>query len=314
MKLKDKKVLVTGGAGFIGSHVVDKLQEVGCKDIIIPRSSECNLLDINQIDGLFKRQKPDVVIHLAAKVGGIIDIKNKPGEYFYENILMGTQLLEVCRKYHIEKFVAIGTNCSYPENITIPFKEIDLFNGYPQKTNASYGISKRALYQQCVSYYEQYGIDFIYLIPTNAYGERDHFDESAHVVPALINKFMNACKHNISEVVIMGSGKATREFMYVQDVAQAIVDATQFYEDREPLNIGIGVETSIKELALTIKDLIGYTGTINWDTTKPEGYLRKCLCNEKMKKQLPVINCTQLRDGLQKTIDWRKSTLNYKEA
>lgn len=314
MKLADKKILITGGAGFIGSHVVDSLREDGCRNIFIPRSKEYNLLFHSDLEKLFQDYKPDIVIHLAAKVGGIIDIRNNPGAYYYENTVMGTELLEKCRLYQVEKFVAIGTNCAYPEDAKIPFEEDSLLAGYPQKINAPYGIAKRALYQQCLSYKEQYGLDFIYLIPTNAFGERDHFEEdTGHVIPSLIRKFITAKNLNIDEVVLWGSGNATREFMYVKDLAKVMIQVIEVYKDITPLNIGTGIETSIKELAEMVADLIEYRGKIKWDATKPEGYFRKCLCIDRMKKVIPDTSFSTFKDSLNATIDWYKNKIFHDE-
>lgn len=305
MELKDKKILVTGGAGFIGSHVVNYLREIGCHHVFVPRSKDYNLLSKSDLDKLFINANPEIVIHLAAKVGGIQDIKEHPGDYYYENLMMSTELLHKCVEYKVKKFIAVGTNCSYPENIEIPFKEECFWDGYPQKTNAAYGIAKKALYQQCLSYKEQYGLDFIYLIPTNSYGEGDHFDEeSGHVIPALIKKVIHAKNNGCNEVTLWGSGKATREFIYVKDLARALVQATILYHDITPLNIGTGIETTIKELAELIAELTGYKGHINWDKTKPEGYMRKCLSNKKMQQILPNTSFLTLREGLEKTINW----------
>ncbi|HHZ05660.1 MAG TPA: GDP-L-fucose synthase [Clostridiales bacterium] len=307
MDMLNSKVLITGGTGFIGSHLVNSLKLNGFKSVVAVGSESYNLLDTTQIEKLFTDVQPDIVIHMAAKVGGIAHINQYPADYYYENICMCTQLLNQCKKYKIKKFVAIGTNCSYPENINVPFKEEDLFNGYPQKTNASYGMVKRAFYQQCVSYKQQYGQDFIYLIPTNAYGIGDHFDnESGHVIPSLINKFSTAVKEN-KAVILWGSGRATREFMYIDDVCSCITKALFLYSDSTPMNIGTGVETSIKDLAENIAGITGYTKEIIWDTTKPEGYMRKCLDNSKMINCFGRLPFISLDEGLVKTINWAKA-------
>lgn len=301
---KDKRILVTGGTGFIGTNLVNLFRRKGFINVTAVGSKDYNLMDRQQVSTLFKECKPEIVIHLAAKVGGIDDIKTKPAEYYYENMLMCTYVLDECKNHNVEKLVAIGTNCSYPPDIDVPFKESDLFNGYPQKVNASYGMVKRAFYQQCVSYKQQYGTDFIYLIPTNAYGVGDHFDEaSGHVIPAMIKKFDTAVK-NKTQVTLWGRGIATREFMYIDDISESIYRAITNYNGDAPLNIGTGIETSIKELATVIAELTGYTDDIIWDIEKPEGYLRKCLDNSNMKKYLGEMSFTTLRDGLKKTVEW----------
>lgn len=305
---KNKRILVTGGTGFIGSNLVNLLHSKGFAQVTAVGSKDYNLMERSQVADLFAACKPEIVIHLAAKVGGIDDIKTKPAEYYYENMLMCTYVLDECKNHGVEKIVAIGTNCSYPPDIDVPFKESDLFNGYPQKVNASYGMVKRAFYQQCVSYKQQYGTDFIYLIPTNAYGVGDHFDEaSGHVIPAMIKKFANAVKTG-TKVTLWGRGIATREFMYIDDVSESIFRALTEYDGDEPLNIGTGVETSIRELATAIAELTGYTDEIIWDVDKPEGYLRKCLDNSNMKKYLGDIPFTALYDGLKRTVKWAAET------
>lgn len=305
---KNKRILVTGGTGFIGSNLVNLLHSKGFEHVMAVGSKDYNLMERSQVADLFAACKPEIVIHLAAKVGGIDDIKTKPAEYYYENMLMCTYVLDECKNHGVEKIVAIGTNCSYPPDIDVPFKEADLFNGYPQKVNASYGMVKRAFYQQCVSYKQQYGTDFIYLIPTNAYGVDDHFDEaSGHVIPAMIKKFANAVKTG-TKVTLWGRGIATREFMYIDDVSESIFRALTEYNGDEPLNIGTGVETSIRELAETIAGLIGYDKEIIWDVDKPEGYLRKCLDSSNMKACFGEVTFTSLYDGLKRTIEWAKET------
>lgn len=302
--MKNSTVLITGGTGFIGNALVRNMKLQGFTNVIAVNSKDYDLTNREDVEKLFDNTKPQYVVHLAAKVGGIAHIKTHPADYYYENLLMCSFVLDQCSKHKIKKLVAIGTNCSYPDNIPVPFKESDLFNGFPQEANASYGIAKRAFYQQCVAYKQQYGQDFIYLIPANAYGTNDHFDEeSGHVIPSLIKKFSKAVNTN-TDVTLWGSGKATREFIYIDDLCNLIIKAMQNYNSTEPLNIGTDTETSIKELAETVASIIGYKEKILWDTTKPEGYMRKCLDSSKMKTFLGDYNFTSLYDGLTKTIQW----------
>lgn len=302
--MKNSTVLITGGTGFIGTALAKNLKVNGFTNVITVGSKDYNLTNHSEVKKLFDDINPEYVIHLASKVGGIADIKAHPADYYYENMLMCTYVLDECRRHSVKKLVAVGTNCSYPENIAVPFKESELFSGFPQETNASYGIVKRAFYQQCVSYKHQYGQDFIYLIPANAYGIGDHFDEeSGHVIPSLIKKFSQAVANNAT-VTLWGSGKATREFIYIDDLCNCIRKALLHYNSIKPLNIATDTETSIKELAEIIANLTGYTKEINWDTEKPEGYLRKCLDSTRMKKYLSSCELTSLCEGLKKTIDW----------
>lgn len=308
MNIAGKKILITGGNGFIGSRVTHYLKQSGVKNIYTPGSKECNLLNQHDIQKLFQNYKPDIVIHLAAKVGGIEAIRSAPGTYYYENLIMGAYLLEQCRLNKINKIVVIGTNCSYPEKAEVPFKEGSFLDGYPQSVNAPYGIAKRALYQQCLSYHKQYGLEFAYLIPTNTYGIGDHFDESTgHVIPSMIKKFLSAVNNREKAVVLWGTGNSTREFMYIDDTAKAIIKAADIYNDTSPLNIGTGCEISIKELAGKIAGITGYKGEIIWDTSKPDGYKRKCLDIEKMKKVLSFECTVTIDDGLNRTISWVKN-------
>lgn len=302
--MKSSTVLVTGGTGFIGSALVENLKSHGFKKVVAVGSKDYDLTKREEVEKLFCDVEPQYVIHLAAKVGGIADIKAHPADYYYENLLMCTYVLDECVKHNVKKLVAIGTNCSYPDRISVPFKESDLFNGYPQEVNASYGIVKRAFYQQCLAYKQQYGQDFIYLIPANAYGVNDHFDEEAgHVIPSLIKKFTNAVNTN-SEITLWGTGKATREFIYIDDLCELITKAFIYYDSTEPLNIATDTETPIVELAEFIAMLTNYKAEIHWDITKPEGYMRKCLDSTKMKEHLGDYEFTPLFTGLQKTVEW----------
>lgn len=302
--MKNSTVLITGGTGFIGNALVKNMKSQGFTNVVAVNSKDYNLTSQDEAAKLFDSIKPQYVIHLAAKVGGIADIVTHPADYYYENLLMCSFVLEQCSKHNVKKLIAVGTNCSYSDNIPVPFKEEDLFNGTPQEANASYGFAKRAFYQLCMAYKKQYGQDFIYLIPANAYGTNDHFDEkSGHVIPSLIKKFSDAANTD-SEVSLWGSGNATREFIYIDDLCNLIIKAMLNYNDTEPLNIGTDSETSIKELAGIVASLTGYKKRIIWDTTKPEGYMRKCLDSSKMKSHLGEYQFTALYDGLAKTVAW----------
>jgi len=300
-----KRVAVTGGAGFLGSFVVAKLRDRGCQDIFVPRSREYDLVEMESVKRLYRDAHPDLVIHLAARVGGIGANRANPGRFFYDNLLMGTQLMEQGRLYGIEKFVAVGTVCSYPKFTPIPFREEHLWDGYPEETNAPYGLAKKMLLVQSQSYRAQYGFNSIFLLPVNLYGPGDNFDpEQSHVVPALIRKCLEAKESGSAEIVCWGDGTPTREFLYVEDCAEAIVLATEKYEGGEPVNIGAGREISIKELVEQIAAITGFQGHIIWDTSKPNGQPRRCLDVSRAQKLFGFIAATGFRDGLQKTIDW----------
>jgi GDP-L-fucose synthase len=298
--------LVTGGAGFLGSKIVEKLKKRGVKKIIVPRSAEFDLRDPEVCKKIVKGV--DIVIHGAAKVGGIGYNLEHPGELFYDNLLMGVQLLEEARKAKVEKFVGIGTVCAYPKIIPIPFKEEDLWDGYPEETNAPYGLAKKMLLVQSQAYRSQYDFNSVYLLPVNLYGPGDNFNpSSSHVIPALIKKFVDAVEQNLNEVVIWGSGKATREFLYVDDAAEAIVLATEKYNGSEPVNIGSSFEISIKELSNLIKDIIGFKGKIVWDKSKPDGQPRRKLNVSRAKKEFGFVSKVTFKKGLKETIDWYKN-------
>jgi len=256
---KSKKVLVTGGAGFLGSHLIGKLKERGCKNIFVPLIEEYNLIDIEAIKRLYLDARPDIVIHLAAVVGGIGANRANPGKFFYDNLMMGTQMMEQGRQFGIEKFVALGTICCYPKFTPVPFKEEDLWDGYPEETNAPYSLAKKMLLVQSQAYRQQYGFNSIFLMPVNLYGPGDNFDpKSSHVIPALIKKCFDAIKNGDKEIVVWGTGKSTREFLYVEDAAEAIVLATEKYNKSGPVNIGAGFEISIKDLVELIAKLTGF--------------------------------------------------------
>jgi len=304
-----KRVTVTGGAGFLGSFVVDKLREEGCRQIFVPRKRDYDLIEPASVKRLYLDARPDVIIHLAASVGGIGANRANPGKFFYDNAMMGIQLIDEARSQGIEKFVAIGTVCSYPKHTSVPFKESDLWNGYPEETNAPYGLAKKMLLVQAQSYREQYGFNTIFLVPVNLYGPRDNFHpESSHVVPALIRKCLEAKEAGNPEIVCWGDGTPTREFLYVEDCAEAIVTAAYQYEEADPVNIGAGREISIKALAELIAHLTGFEGQITWDKSKPNGQPRRCLDTSRAQQRFGFTAKTHFRDGLKKTIDWYIST------
>lgn len=302
---KDNKFLLTGGAGFLGSFIVDKLIEKGVKkqDIRIPRSKDHDLRTWENCKEVVK--DIDIVIHLAARVGGIGFNMKYPANLFYDNAIMGIQLLEASRLAGVKKFIGMGTVCSYPKFTPVPFKEDDLWNGFPEETNSPYGIAKKILLVQQQAYRAQYGFDSIYLIPVNLYGPRDHFDpEDSHVIPALILKFSEAKRNNEGKVTVWGTGRVSREFLYVEDAAQAILDATENYNNPEPVNIGTSEEIMIKDLVDLIKDLVGYKGNIVWDSEKPDGQPKRKLDVSKAEQQFGFKSTINLEQGLQKTITW----------
>jgi len=298
-----KKVVVTGGAGFLGSAVVKELHQHGATDIIIPRSQEYDLRDQSACAEVVKGA--DIVIHLAANVGGIGYNLDYPGTLFYDNLLMGVHMMEESRKAGVSKFVAIGTICAYPKFAPVPFKEDDLWNGYPEETNAPYGLAKKMMLVQSTAYRDQYNFNSIFLLPVNLYGPGDNFsDKSSHVIPALIKKFVSATKNHADEVVVWGTGKPTREFCYVADAAHAIVLATEKYNSSEPVNLGAGFEISIKELAEKIAKLTDFQGKIVWNTDKPDGQPRRMLDTTRATKEFGVTATTNFDKGLQETIAW----------
>lgn len=307
-ELKDKRILVTGGAGFLGSYVVEKLKERGCKDIFIPRVKDYDLVKIKAVKKVYQDSRPEIVIHLAAKVGGIGANRANPGKFFYENLMMGVQMMEEGRIFGIEKFVALGTVCCYPKFTPVPFREEDLWNGYPEETNAPYGLAKKMLLVQAQSYRQQYGFNTIFLLLVNLYGPKDNFDpETSHVIPALIKKCFDAIKEEKDEVIIWGTGKATREFLYVEDCAEAIILATEKYNKPEAVNIGAGFEISIKDLVYLIMELVGFKGRVLWNTSKPDGQPRRMLDVSKAKEEFGFVAKTDFREGLKKTIEWYKN-------
>ncbi len=305
MEWSHKKVVITGGAGFLGQFVAEKLKSCGCENIFIPRSKDYDLRIKSSIIRLFTETQPDIVFHLAAVVGGIGANLRNPAVFFYDNAIMGVQLMEYARRFDVEKFIAIGTICAYPKFTPVPFKEKDLWNGFPEETNAPYGIAKKIMLVQSQAYRAQYGFNSIYLLPVNLYGPRDNFDlETSHVISALIRKCVEAKENGVDEVVLWGDGTPTREFLYVEDAADAIVRAASKLEISEPVNIGSGEEISIANLANLIAELIGFKGRFIWDKTKPNGQPRRCLDISRAKELLGWEATTSLREGLLKTIEW----------
>jgi GDP-L-fucose synthase len=303
--LANKRILVTGGMGFLGRCVVKKLEEIGCKEVFVPRSRDYNLIEWEAVHRLYKDSNPDVVIHLAAVVGGIGANSGNPGKFFYDNLMMGVQMVEQGRLWTLDKFVTIGTVCAYPKFTPVPFKEEDLWNGYPEETNAPYGLAKRILLVQSQSYRQQYGFNSIYLLPVNLYGPGDNFDPlSSHVIPALIKKCVDAIESGNDRIVAWGTGEASREFLFVEDAAEGIILATEKYNEPEPLNIGTGSEIQIKDLVVLITELTGFCGTVEWDTTKPDGQPRRCLDVSKAENKIGFRAKTDFKEGLQKTVDW----------
>ncbi len=305
MSLADRRILVTGGAGFLGTHVVRILRNRGCQTIIVPRRSQYDLTREAAVQQLYREERPEVVIHLAAVVGGIGANRANPGRFFYENLVMGAMLMEYARRARIEKFVGIGTICAYPKFTPVPFREEDFWNGYPEETNAPYGLAKKMLLVQGQAYRHQYGFSAIHLLPVNLYGPGDNFDlETSHVIPALIRKCLEAIERGEAQVVCWGGGTPTREFLYVEDCAEAIVLAAERYDGAEPVNIGAGFEISIRELAELIAELTGFQGKVVWDTTKPDGQPRRCLDTKRAWELFGFRARTDLREGLRRTIDW----------
>jgi len=303
-----RRVVVTGGAGFLGSFVVEKLRERGAEFVFVPRRQEYDLREAAAIRRLYEQTRPDVIIHLAAVVGGIGANRRHPGRFFYDNAIMGIQLIELARQFGVGKFVCVGTVCSYPKFTPVPFRETDLWNGYPEETNAPYGLAKKMLLVQLQAYRQEYGFPGIYLIPTNLYGPRDHFDlENSHVIPALIRKCIEAQERGDPKIVVWGTGQATREFLYVEDAAEAIVLAAERYDGPEPINIGSGEEISIRDLVDLIRELTGYTGDVEWDTSKPDGQPRRRIDTTRAREWLGWEARTSLREGLRRTIEWYRA-------
>ncbi len=300
-----ERVVVTGGAGFLGTVVVEKLRERGAREVIVPRSAEYDLVDGAAVRRLLQDSKPTIVLHLAARVGGIGANRNNPGRFFYENAMMGIQLMHESWRAGVQKLVAVGTVCAYPKFCPIPFSEDDLWNGYPEETNAPYGIAKKILSVQSQAYREQYGFNSVVLYPVNLYGPGDNFDlESSHVIPAMLRKFHEAKRDGRTEVVLWGDGSPTREFFYVDDCAEGILRATERYDSSDPVNLGSSQEISMKELAQSIQELVGFEGTILWDTSKPNGQPRRKLDVTRAKTRFDFEARVGLREGLERTYAW----------
>ena len=312
MELADKRILVTGGAGFLGRHVVEILQGRGCQEITVPRRSEYDLTREEAVERLYRDARPAVVIHLAAAVGGIGVNARNPGRFFYENLVMGSMMMEYARRTGVEKFVGIGTICAYPKFAPVPFREDDLWDGYPEETNAAYGLAKKMLLVQGQAYRQQYGFRAIHLLPVNLYGPGDNFDpETSHVIPAIIRKCLEAVKRGDREIVCWGDGTPTREFLYVEDCAQAIVLATERYDGAEPVNVGAGFEISIKALVELIAELTGFRGRVMWDTTKPNGQPRRSLDTSRAWEAFGFRARTPFREGLERTVAWYRPLVGF---
>jgi len=306
----EQRFVVTGGAGFLGSHVTRRMRERGASHLFVPRSGEYNLTREEAVVRLYREARPEVVIHLAAVVGGIGANRENPGRFFYENLMMGAQLMEQARIFGVKKFVAVGTICSYPKFTPVPFKEENLWDGYPEETNAPYGMAKKMLLVQSQAYRQQYGFNSIFLLPVNLYGPGDNFDpSSSHVIPALIKKCMDAIRKREEEIVVWGTGKATREFLYAEDCAEAILLATERYDRPDPVNIGAGFEISIKDLAELIVGITGFGGQIVWDHTKPDGQPRRMLDTSRALQEFGFKAQTRFREGLKKTIEWYREKI-----
>ena len=300
-----RRVVVTGGHGFLGSYVVEQLERRGCQSITAPRSRECDLRHEPNIMQLLQSARPDVIFHLAAAVGGIGANRENPGRFFYDNLTMGVLLMEQARRFGVQKFVAVGTICSYPKFTPVPFREEELWNGYPEETNAPYGLAKKMLLVQGQAYRQQYGFNAVHLLPVNLYGPRDNFKPaSSHVIPALIKKCVDAIDAGESTLTAWGTGRATREFLYAADAAEGLVLAAERYDGVEPVNLGAGFEISIRDLMELIARLTGFAGEIVWDASKPDGQPRRSLDTSRAERYFGFRAQTTFEDGLSRTIEW----------
>lgn len=302
---RDHPVLVTGGAGFVGSHLVAWMREAGYRQVIVPRSRDYDLTREAAVERLYREVNPSLVIHLAARVGGIGANRANPGTFFYDNLMMGALLMEYARRYHVGKFVAIGTICAYPKFTPIPFREDDLWNGYPEETNAPYGLAKKMLLVQAQAYRQQYGLNAIYLLPVNIYGPGDNADpQTSHVIPALIRKCLEGRNRQAASITVWGDGSPTREFLYVEDAAEGILLAAERYDGEAPVNLGSGMEISIKDLVQMICRLTGFTGEVIWDTSQPNGQPRRCLDTSRAEALFGFRARTPFEEGLRRTVQW----------
>lgn len=301
----DKRVCVTGGAGFLGSFIVEKLKSLGAKEVFVPRKREYDLVHLDAIQQMLADARPDLIIHLAARVGGIGANRAHPAEFFYDNLMMSVPLFHEAWRSGVEKFVTIGTVCAYPKYTSLPFREEDLWSGYPEETNAPYGLAKKMLLVQSQAYRQQYGFNSIFLLPTNLYGPRDNFEaESSHVIPALIHKCIEAKEREDDHIVVWGTGKPTREFLYVEDAAEGILLAAEHYNESEPVNLGSGMEVGIWDLVHLVTRLTGFEGEIVWDTSKPDGQPRRCLDTSKAERYFSFRAKTPFQEGLRCTVAW----------
>ena len=305
MRVAKKRIVVTGGSGFLGTHTVAALRAAGCASVFVPRSRDYDLTSEAAVERLFRDARPEVVIHLAAQVGGIGANRARPGSFFYENLMMGALVMEHARRVQLEKLVTVGTACSYPRVVAVPFREESLWDGYPEPTNAPYGLAKKMLLVQGDAYRRQYGLRSIFLLPTNLYGPGDNLHpDSSHVIPALIRKCLDASERGEPRIVCWGDGSASREFLYVEDCARAIALATERYDGEEPVNVGSGAECRIADLVVLIAELTGFRGHIEWDASKPNGQPRRCLEVSRAAERFGFRAEVPLREGLRRTIDW----------
>lgn len=304
----DKCVLVTGGSGFLGRHVVARLGALPCRKVVVPRSRDYNLVTESAVEALYADVRPDIVIHLAVSVGGIAANQKHPGKFLYENLMIGTLLMEYGRRYEIDKFVGIGTVCSYPKHAAVPFVEDEIWSGYPEETNAFYGLAKKMMMVQTQAYYEEYDFNSIHLLMVNLYGPGDNIDpNSSNVIPALIRRVFEAKARGDDELVVWGDGSPTREFLYCEDAAEGILLAAERYDRSEPVNLGSGMEISIRDLAEKIRELAGFPGRIVWDTTKPNGQPRRCLDVSRAEAGFNFRASTSFEKGLRETVEWYRS-------